>query len=443
MKDCARLSALFSVLLVLTACTSDVDPTTTVSGTAGRTGLDGIAETYVRLVLRLGEHDAAFVDAYYGPEAWREEAAAAPGELSGIAGEARRLIESAKALAIVGDDPLVEMRRRYLTTQLGAVAARAEILAGARYAFDEETRLLYDAVSPPRDTADFERVLGEIDALVPGDGPLAGRVADFRKAFEIPAERLAAVFDAAIAECKRRTQQHVRLPEGERFTVEYVTDKPWSGYNWYQGEAYSLIQVNTDLPMRIDRAVDLGCHEGYPGHHTYNALLEQRLVRERGWPEFSIYALFSPQSLIAEGSANYGQEIAFPGEARTAFEREVLFPLAGLDESRAETYYAVERLINGLSYVTNEVARRYLDGEIDRAEAVRWLIDYQLRTPEAAEQGLDFIETYRGYVINYNLGKDMVQDWVERQAANGGHDERWRIFSELLSSPRLPSDLTE
>ena len=73
-----------------------------------------------------------------------------------------------------------------------------------------------------------------------------------------------------------------------------------------------MIQVNTDLPIFVDRAIDLACHEGYPGHHVYNVLLEKALVRDRGWPEYQVYALFSPQSLIAEGTANYGIEVAFP-----------------------------------------------------------------------------------------------------------------------------------
>ena len=134
----------------------------------------------------------------------------------------------------------------------------------------------------------------------------------------IPPDRLDAVFQAAIAECRRRTPGHLTLPPGERFTVDYVTDKPWSGYNWYQGGFASLIEVNTDLPVYIDRAIDLACHEGYPGHHVYNALLEQHLVEQRGWVEFSVYPLFSPQSLIAEGTANYGIEVAFSDAERRA-----------------------------------------------------------------------------------------------------------------------------
>jgi hypothetical protein len=265
-------------------------------------------------------------------------------------------------------------------------------------------------------------------------------VAAFKQDFAIPRERLDTVFRAAIAEARRRTAAHVALPPGESFTLEYVTDKSWSGYNWYQGNARSLIQINTDLPIYIDRAIDLGAHEGYPGHHVYNALLEQALVRGRGWVEFSVYPLYSPQSLIAEGSANYGIDVAFPGEERLAFERDVLFPLAGLDAARAAEYTHVRELIDRLSYAGNEAARKYLDGEIDADSAAKWLTSYALMEPARAEQRVRFFDTYRSYVINYNYGRDLVKQYVEGRAGTDPA-RRWQVFAELLSSPRLPSGL--
>jgi len=259
------------------------------------------------------------------------------------------------------------------------------------------------------------------------------------------------VFQAAITACRERTLKYITLPESERFTVEYVTNKSWSGYNWYQGNYRSLIQVNTDLPIYIDRAIDLACHEGYPGHHVYNALLEKHLVRDRGWPEFSVYALFSPQSLIAEGTANYGIEVAFPGPERVTFEKAVLFPAAGLDPSRADEYYEAQALVEGLAYAGNEAARQYLDGKIDAAGAAKWLERYALMSPERAAQRVRFFDQYRSYVINYNLGKDMVRQFVESRAGVGGSGSpvdreevtkrRWDEFEKLLSSPRLPSGL--
>jgi hypothetical protein len=234
----------------------------------------------------------------------------------------------------------------------------------------------------------------------------------------------------------------VQLPVDESFTVEYVKDKPWSGYNWYQGNHRSLIQVNTDLPIYIDRAIDLACHEGYPGHHVYNALLERTLLRERGWVEYSVYALFSPQSLIAEGTANYGIEVAFPGDERLTFEREVLYPAAGLDPARAADYAKVQALVNRLNYAGNEAARRYLNGEIDRAQAVAWLTRYAMMPQARAEQRTRFFDTYRSYVINYNLGQDLVKQYVESRAgAAADPTRRWAEFVRLLASPRLPSGL--
>jgi hypothetical protein len=242
--------------------------------------------------------------------------------------------------------------------------------------------------------------------------------------------------------CRSRTLEHLALPAGETFTIEYVKGKSWSAYNWYKGNFTSVIQVNTDLPITIDRAIDLACHEGYPGHHVYNALLEKTLVRDRGWVEFSVYPLFSPQSLIAEGTANFGIDVAFPGDARTAFERDTLYPLAGLDPKTAPRYAAVQALVDKLGYAGNEAARRYLNGEIDRATAAAWLQRFAMMPKDRAEQRTRFFDQYRSYVINYNLGEDLVRAYVERRGGTADRpDVRWREFGALLASPRLPSGL--
>ena len=288
----------------------------------------------------------------------------------------------------------------------------------------------------------FESTLKELAGLLPGQGPLIERYDAWRMDFVIPSGKLGAVFDAAINECRTRTLAHVELPPEESFTVEYVTNKSWSGYNWYQGHFKSLIQVNTDLPIYIDRAVDLACHEGYPGHHVYNALLEKRLVRDRGWVESSVYALFSPQSLIAEGTANYGIEVTFSQEDRLDFERRVLFPAAGLNPGRAEEYYRIQGIVERLSYAGNEAARRYLNREIDRKAAAEWLTRFALMSPPRAEQRTRFMDDYRSYVINYNLGKDLVRQHIEARGGTAADPaRRWAEFIRLLGSPRLPSTL--
>jgi hypothetical protein len=415
----------------------------TAPAAAQGTRMNDLAERYVRLVLAMGKHDPDYVDAYYGPAEWRTQVEAAPPPLPAITQRAAELSKDIAAAAPPrGADDLTQLRHQYLTRQLAALQARASMLSGTRLKFDQESKALYDAVAPAHAEAEFAGVLADLDAMLPGTGSLIDRYDAFRRGFIIPPERLDATFKAAIDGCRSRTLRHITLPAGESFTIEYVTNKSWSGYNWYQGNYRSLIQVNTDLPIYADRAIDLACHEGYPGHHVYNVLLEKNLVKDRGWVEFSIYPLFSPQSLIAEGTANYGIEVAFPRSERVAFERQVIFPAAGLDPQRSARYYDVLALVDRLSYAGNEAARRYLDGEIDAPAAAAWLEKYGLYTRPRAEQRMRFVDQYRSYVINYNLGKDMIGRYIEKQSGSDSA-RRWSAFTRLLSSPRLPSGLTQ
>jgi hypothetical protein len=402
--------------------------------------MNPIAQEYVKLVLAVGEHDGGYVDAYYGPEEWRAEVKGKKIALDTLAARARNILADLEKVDVANAEDIVKLRHAYLQRQTASVTAYIGMLNGTKLKFDEESQALYDTQAPSYDEGHFQTLLDSLDAALPGAGTVAARVEAYRKRFIIPPAKLDTVFKAAIAEARRRTAAHLQMPEGEEFVLEYVSDKPWSGYNWYQGNGKSLIQINTDLPIFIDRAIDLAAHEGYPGHHVYNALLEKNLVRGRGWQEFTVYPLFSPQSLIAEGSANYGIEVAFPGNERSTFERTVLFPLAGLDPSLTEEYARVNEIAGKLSYAGNEAARKYLNGEIDADSAAEWLNTYALMDPARARQRVKFIDTYRSYVINYNYGKDLVRDYVE-QKANGDAAARWREFGALLSSPRLPSGL--
>ncbi|MDH5501661.1 MAG: hypothetical protein OEY72_11245 [Gammaproteobacteria bacterium] len=415
----------FLALSLVAACTSDIE--------TPEPDMNQLARDYLFLELSMGLHDESHVDAYFGPEDIRSKAEETQLSLQDID---LRAAELARSLANAKDDP---DRIEGLLQRLQALRTRIRLNQGEKLPFDEESMLLFGASAPDHDAQHFESILAEIDALLPGDNSLPERVEAFRSNFEIPPDRLAAVFDASIAECRNRTLQHIRLPENETFTLEYVNDKPWSGYNWYQGDSTSLIQINTDLPTYISRAVDLGCHEGYPGHHTFNALLEKNLVVGKGWLEYSLYPLFSGESLIAEGSGNYGIDLAFPGDERVDFEKSVLFPLAGLDPAQADRYYELLALLDRLNYAGNEAARDYLNGTISEEQAVQWLIDYALSSPERAKQRIRFFDTYRSYVINYNLGKDMVRDYVERDTTDRAG--RWHRFEKMLSSPMLPADL--
>jgi hypothetical protein len=407
--------------------------------TAG-TSLNRIAEAYVKLVLAIGQHDPDYVDAYYGPPEWKEQSGHKT-PLDSIAVEATRLCDQLAKISQPTDE-MELLRRRYLPKQLSALEARVRILNGERLKFDEESQALYDAVAPTFPETHFQEILAKLEPKLSGEGSLLQRYENWRRAFVIPKEKLDKVFQLAIKACREHTVAHIKLPPRENFSVEYVTNKPWGGYNWYKGNYRSVIQVNTDLPIYIDRAIDLAAHEGYPGHHVYNALLEKNLVRDRGWVEFSVYPLFSPQSLIAEGTANFGREVVFTKPERLAFEKEVLWPAAGIDPSRVEEFYEVQDLVKKLGYATNEAARRYLNGEIHADAAAAWLQKYALMDEKRAKQATNFIEKYRSYVINYNLGEDMVRGYIEKRGGTAEQPEqRWREFELLLASPRLPGDI--
>ncbi len=410
------------------------------------TKMNNISESYVKLILTIGQYNPGYVDAYYGPKEWEPKIKPGAQFDSTVYKELDRninnLLDGLDSLSKYKASEIEILRYTFLYKQLLAAKAEIFLLKGGKLTFDEETKVLYDALAPHYSPQHFQDIIAQLDKILPGTGDISKRLDDFRKNFIIPKNKIDTVFKAAISECRKRTLDHIQLPPNENFKVEYVTDKPWGGYNWYKGNSFSVIQVNTDLPIYIDRAVDLAAHEGYPGHHVYNTLLEKHLVKKLGWMEFTVYPLFSPQSLIAEGTANYGIKVVFPGDSRVKFEKEILFPLAGIDSSNADRYYKVLNLTQELDYAVNEAARSYIDGKSNKNETISYLIKYALLSKDRAEHMFKFIEKYGSYVINYNLGQDIVKNYIIR---HGGTEHnpglRWKIFAHLLSTPQTPSEL--
>jgi hypothetical protein len=433
------MKLVLATLMIISTAIQTASASAPANTPASRTLLDPLAEAYVHLSLEIGEHEPGYIDAYYGPDEWAQQAKRAPRPLPELRAAAEALQQR---LAKVDDKELapLEVRRKHLlAAQLTAARTRMAMLTGEKLDFEHEAEGLYALHPRLKPLADYDPALQRLEAVFPGDGPLWQRVDTFASTTAIPADKLQAVMHASIDECKRRTLQHIALPAEEQFSLELVTGQPWSGYNWYKGNATSLIQINTDLPVLMSRAVDLGCHEGYPGHHVLNMLLEQRLSKERGWIEFTVYPLYSPMSLIAEGSANFGIELAFPGAEKGVFEHDVLYPLAGLDTALAARDAQLQQARSELAGARLTIARDYLDGRIDRAQAVLLAQKYQLMSPQRAEQSIAFTDRYRSYVINYGLGLDLVRDYVD--AAGTTPQTRWAAMERILSEPTLPADL--
>ena len=400
--------------------------------------LDGLAERYVRLVLAIGEHDADFVDAYYGPPQWREDARTHGRSLEALDAEARDL-ESRLGQATTLDEPS-SLRRRGLSEQLRSVRGRLAILRGEKMTFDEEARRIYGVSPPSHDDGFYRSVARGLDAVLPGKGPVRERMDAFKKALIVPPERVKPAIETALERCRRTTLAHVALPAGEDFHLELVEGKPWGAYNWYKGGYQSLIQFNVTPPVYLYGLTKTMCHEGYPGHHVLNTLLEHHLVAGRSWIEYTVYPLFSAESLLAEGTADFGMELVFPGDEQWQWERDHLYPVAGVDPSLAELNHRVGELNKALAYAQIDAARAYLDGTRSGEQTIAWLQEFTFATREQAERSLKFFAKYRSYVVNYRLGEDLVRQHVDR-VAGPDLDSRWTAFLKLLTSPPLVSDL--
>ena len=262
--------ALISIAALMIACSpaNTSAPADSPQLKEAEYSLDQAGEDFVKMALRMGLVDKDYVDAYSGPKAWWEdikESEVNPDDLAKDIEKLRSRIDRLEGINAT--------RSRNLKKLLRAMAVRLDVVTGKAVSFDKEVSDIYDVKPPRYNLVEFDAVLAELDALIPGKGATADRVNAFRNQFAIPKDKLRPVFDRAIAECRARTQKYFDLPETEKFRMEFVNNKSWSGYNYYQGNFESLIQINTDFPITIDRAVDLGCHEGYPGHHVWNLLL--------------------------------------------------------------------------------------------------------------------------------------------------------------------------
>lgn len=420
--------------------------------------LNALAERYVRLGLFIGQYDTDFVDAYYGPDSLKPKTKPAVFPKDSILSTIAAMQEELAGLSGSSSDTNSQ-RANWMAGQLTAFGRRVKIFTGEIGTFDDESKDLFGVKAPEYPANHYQRLIDSLDRILPGSGNVQDRFQVLAKRFIIPKDKLDTVFKATIAEARKRTVAHYDLPAGETFTLGYVTGKPWSGYNWYKGNYTSEIQINTDTRIFIERAIDVGSHESYPGHHVYNMLLEKNLYRDKGWVEISLYPLFSPQSFIAEGSANYGIELVFPGDEKIRFSRDIILPLAGLDTTHIGLYFKALAIRGKLNYARNEAARGLVNKTMTEKQAVDWLQKYCLYNEETALKSVGFVKKYRSYVINYNYGQDAVERYIEHglqeqltqagetagMPATGNIKEassrRWNMFEKLLSNPTTPAEL--
>lgn len=400
--------------------------------------IDDFADRFIDLGLRFQNYDSSAY-LFLGDKALVTEAKADDVSLSELLVSLERLHEEMSAYQT--DDAVLSKRFKDLRGRVLAMQVRGKILSGEiPRDFETEAKLTFDVTVPHYSEEHFVELAQRLDALIPGDDPLPQRVERFRDEFVIPPSKLKDVLSVAIEECRRRTKSYLNLPQDEHAELVLVTGMHWVGFTVYEGNSFSKILLNQEVPVHIERALELGCHEGYPGHHAHASMLQEEVINKRGWKEYELIQLIGPMAVMNEGAASYAVDLAFTRSERLAFERKYLLPLAGLEKTDLERYYHYIDIIDELNYARTEAARKYLYGGMSFDDAVQWLIDFGLETRGTATQRMRFIDAQRAYVVTYNYGKTLVKRYIEQEAGED-LDARWEVFERVILTPMSPSEL--
>lgn len=391
-------------------------------------------EQFVRLALAIEEHQPGYVDAYFGPEAWKIESKQdGKVPLPNLADQVNRL-----AKEISQTDEFDSQRKDYLTRHLTAMQMSLRLLSGEKVSLADEAEALYDIRPGWKDESNFEEAHKLLEDALPQGASLRERMLAWKQSLEIPVEKVKELLPIVIKRLQTLTHQKFNLPDGENFSVEFVSDQPWLAYNWYLGNSKSRIEINTDLPLRVSFVPDLMAHEGYPGHHTDLSIKEKKLVDGLKYYEFTVNLLNAPSSLMAEGIATTAGEILFTdGELEAWFQEEIL-PCAGMSQIDPKRMTAVNKAGRKMDGISGNAAFMLHDQRKSEEEIIQYLQRYNLSSEREAKQTIRFISDplNRSYTFTYNVGHDLLEELFQ------GVD-RDHYFKRLIEEPVTPTQIRE
>ena len=405
------------------------------SALAAPSTLDSVAHQYVVLVAQAARIEPDLFSVSSDLRAIDREVKTHPLERQEIVRELDQLVDQLDRLK-PSSDPLLAMRQRNLRAHAVSLALQLQPDRMGALPVAERVRRIYgfDAIFRPLNS--FDPAIDTLDKAMPGEGSLTDRIDAMKKRAQVPADRIETIVRTAVAECRRRTAAHLSLPK-EELVISFPADPMVPGQSNYDGNGKGTMAVSTVIPADVDRLLQLSCHEAYPGHHTNYAMLDERLWRGKGWPEMRSSLNLEPQFAVSDAISKYGVGMVFPLDDRLKFEREVLYPLAGLtmqDEPSWRAYISARSSILG---ATSTVIRDYLDKKIDADTAKRLSMRYRLMNPRSAEQLLKMVDAFGPDII----ASDQGWEAVDRAFRGKPMEEQWRLLQRMEDEPMLLDDV--
>ena len=393
-----------------------------------------LSEEFVRLALAVNEHSPGYVDAYFGPQEW-SRAAEQNGKLP-LPELAARADQLARNVSQAGD--LEQQRKDFLVHQICAMQMSLRLLMGEEVSLTEEVRDLFDIQPAWKDESIFMDLQSQMDQLLPGDGPIKERLEHWNKSLELSMESVRELLPVVTDRLREGANAKFNLPTGEAFGVEFVSDQPWMAYNKYQGDYQSTIEVNTDLPIRVNGLVELFAHEGYPGHHTELCLKESGLIRQKNYQEHCLTLINSPAAVIAEGIATTALETLFTGQELEDWYRKELLPRAGMAHIDAARMIAIHHAELKLESLAGNAAFMMYDQKKSVEEIKAYARKYGLNTEQDADHLIRFISNPldRSYIFTYFAGRELLEELFAQGNRNG-------YFARLLAEPVTPSEVRQ
>ncbi|MFI2840503.1 DUF885 domain-containing protein [Mycolicibacterium sp. PDY-3] len=392
-----------------------------------------LIDEYLLLGLRFDRVEEGYVDSFTGDPALRRKVADEPApDPADLARTAQRLLAEVPAA-----EGLDAQRRAYLSAHLKALACAGRKFAGEDVGFVEEVREYFDVDIVKGDQDRYRDAHRRLDEALGGSGPLAQRLQSHRQAEEIPPNRLEECIHAFSSALRDTVRATFPLPDTETVTYEVVTDKPWSGFNYYLGDYASTVAVNADLKQQMSNLPRLVAHESYPGHHTEHCRKEAGLVAGLNQQEQTIFLVNTPQCLMAEGLADLALYAAI-GPDWGGWATEIYADL-GL-RFDGERSAAVSEAAAALADVRQDAALMLHDEHRDVDDVVAYLSQWLLVSDERARQMLRFLSSplWRAYTSTYVEGYRLLRAWLDDRPAAVSLTER---FTRLLDEPLIPSSL--